>query len=134
MIGGIRMDFAKIKTIAVVGLSSNCARASNEVANYMQHCGFKIIPINPAEQEILGEKCYSDLLSVPEDIKIDVVDIFRRSDQVLPIVEQAITKKPAAIWMQLGVINEEAKDLAEKAGIEVIMDRCIKIDHMHSKH
>jgi predicted CoA-binding protein len=128
------VDFTKIKTIAVVGLSSNPARASYGVAYHMQQCGFKIIPINPAEQEIIGEKCYPDLLSIPGEIKIDVVDIFRRSDQVMPIVEQAIAKNPAVIWMQLGVINEEAKDLAEKAGIKVIMDRCIKIDHMHSKH
>ena len=127
------MDFLSIKTIAVVGLSSNPARASYDVADYLQHCGFKIIPINPSEEKILGEKCYPDLLSVPEDIKIDVVNIFRRSDQVLPIALQAITKKPVVIWMQEGVINEEAKVLAEKAGIEVIMDACIKKVHRRSQ-
>lgn len=123
------MDFSKIKNIAVVGLSSNCERASYRVADYLKKHGFNVIPVNPAETEILGEKVYPDLLSIPENIKLDVVDVFRRSEQVLPIVEQALARKPQVIWLQEGVINEEAKRLAEQAGIEVIMDQCIKKEH-----
>lgn len=124
------MDFSKIKTIAVVGLSSNPERASYEVAHYLKNKGFKIIPVNPSEKEILNEQCYEDLASIPKDIKVDVVDIFRRSDQVKPIVEQAIALQPQIIWMQEGVTNEEAKQLAEEAGIKVVMNTCIKKEHM----
>ena len=124
------MDFGNIKTIAIVGLSSNTARPSNGVASYLQKHGFRVIPVNPAEQEILGEKCYPDLLSIPAEINIDVVDIFRRSQDVLPIVEQAITRKPQYVFMQEGVINDEAAAIAEKAGIKVIMDKCIKKVHL----
>lgn len=124
------MDFNNIKTIAVVGLSSNTARPSHEVAKYLQKNGFRVIPVNPAEQEILGEKCYPDVQSIPAEIAIDVVDIFRRSEDVLPIVQQALSKNPKYVVLQEGVINEEAKELAEKAGIKVKMDKCIKKIHM----
>ena len=114
-------------TIAVVGLSPKPARPSHQVAQYMLQAGYTIIPVNPGHTEILGQPCYPDLLSVPHEI--DIVDIFRRSDQVLPVVQDAIAKKAKAIWMQEGVINVEAAQLAEEEGITVIMDRCIKIDH-----
>ena len=114
-------------TIAVVGLSPKPARPSHQVAQYMLQAGYTIIPVNPGHTEILGQPCYPDLLSVPQ--AIDIVDIFRRSEQVLPVVQGAIAKKAKTIWMQEGVINEEAAQLAESEGITVLMDRCIKIDH-----
>jgi predicted CoA-binding protein len=93
----------------------------------MLRSGYTIIPVNPGHSEILGQPCYPDLLSVPH--KVDIVNIFRRSDQVLPVVQDAIAKKAKVIWMQEGVVNEEAAQLAENEGIQVVMDRCIKVDH-----
>jgi predicted CoA-binding protein len=115
------------RTIAVVGLSSKRFRPSHGVAEYMQHAGYRIIPVNPLETRILGEPCYADLDSVPGPI--DIVDIFRRSEFVPEIVEAAIRKGAKAIWMQEGVIHEAAARRAEKAGLTVIMDRCILKDH-----
>ena len=115
------------RTIAVVGLSGKRYRPSYGVAEYLKRAGFRIIPVNPEETEVLGEKCYPDLDSVPE--AIDVVDIFRRSEFVPDIVEAAIRKGAKAIWMQEGVVNEEAARRAEAAGIVVAMDRCILKDH-----
>ena len=108
------------KTIAVVGLSNNPERDSFRVTSYMQSQGYRIIPVNPMIEEALGEKSYPDLKSVPEPI--DMVDVFRRSEQVPPVVEEAIEVGVKYIWMQDGVINEEAKAKAEAAGIPVIMD------------
>lgn len=114
--------------IAVVGLSPNPERPSNQVAQYLLAAGYRVIPINPGHRQILGQPCYPDLLSVPEHV--DIVDIFRRSEQVLPVVQDAITKKNVkVIWMQEGIINEEVAKLAEEHGLSVIMDRCIKVDH-----
>jgi len=113
--------------IAVVGLSPKPERPSNQVAQYMLTAGYRIIPVNPGHREILGQPCYPDLLSVPEDV--DIVNIFRRSEQVQPVVQDAITKKAKVIWMQAGIINEEAAKLAKDQGLLVIMDRCIKVDH-----
>ncbi len=115
------------RTIAVVGLSGKRYRPSYGVAEYLKRSGFRIIPINPDETEVLGEKCYPDLDSVPD--AIDVVDIFRRSEFVPEIVEAAIRKGAKAIWMQEGVVHEEAAQRAEAAGIAVAMDRCILKDH-----
>ena len=115
------------RTIAVVGLSSKRYRPSYGVAEYMQRAGYRIIPVNPHETEVLGEKCYPDVESVPEPI--DIVDIFRRSEFVPEIVEAAIRKGAKAIWMQEGVIHEEAARRAQEAGLEVVMDRCILKDH-----
>ena len=115
------------RTIAVVGLSSKRFRASYGVAEYMQRAGYRIIPVNPEETEVLGEKSYRDLDSVPE--AIDIVDIFRRSEFVPEIVEAAIRKGAKAIWMQEGVIHEEAARRAAEAGLDVVMDRCILKDH-----
>ena len=121
-------DILKNNTvIAVVGLSHKPDRPSHQVAQYMLTIGYKIIPINPGHNQILGQPCYPDLLSVPE--KIDIVNIFRRSEQVLPVVQDAITKKAKVIWMQEGIINVEAAKLAEEHNLSVIMDRCIKVDH-----
>ena len=114
-------------TIAVVGLSPKPERPSNQVAQYMLTTGYQIIPVNPGHRQILKQPCYPDLLSVPGNI--DIVNIFRRSEQVLPVVQDAITKKAKVIWMQKGIVNEEAAKLAKENGLLVIMDRCIKVDH-----
>ncbi len=114
-------------TIAVVGLSSKRFRPSFGVAEYMKRAGYRIIPVNPQESEIMGETSYADLDAVPDPI--DIVDIFRRSEHVPEIVEAAIRKGAKAIWMQEGVYHEEAACRAEAAGIAVLMDRCILKDH-----
>jgi uncharacterized protein len=116
-----------VRTIAVVGLSSKRYRPSYGVAEYLKLSGYRIIPVNPEETEVLGEKCYPDLDSVPGEI--DVVDIFRRSEFVPEIVEAAIRKGAKVVWMQEGVIHEEAASRAREAGLAVVMDRCILKDH-----
>src|SRR5262250_91889 len=118
---------SKTKTIAVVGLSDSPLRPSHGVSAYMQSQGYKIIPVNPQISEALGETSYVSLLEVPE--KIDVVDVFRRPEYVEEIVDQAIKLRIPAIWMQEGVINERAAEKARKAGIFVVMDRCILKEH-----
>ena len=118
----------KYKTIAVVGLSSSPYRASHGVSRYMQANGYRIIPVNPHESEVLGEKAYSSLDDVPEPFEI--VDIFRRPEYVPDIVEAAIRKGAKVIWMQESVIHEAAADRARQAGLEVVMDRCILKEHM----
>jgi uncharacterized protein len=115
------------RTIAVVGLSNKRYRPSYGVAEYMKSAGYRIIPVNPCEQEVLGEKAYAELASVPEHI--DIVDIFRKSEFVPEIVETAIRMGARAIWMQEGVIHEEAAARARAAGLEVVMDRCILKEH-----
>jgi predicted CoA-binding protein len=116
------------KTIAVVGLSDNPERTSYLIAQAMQAAGYKILPVNPKlKGPVLGENPYASLSEI--DQPVDIVNIFRRSEMVLPIVEEAVKIKPKAIWMQQGVINEEAARLAQEHGIMVIMDRCIKVDH-----
>ena len=115
------------RTIAVVGLSSRRFRPSYGVAEYMQRNGYRIIPVNPLIQSVLGEKSYPDLDSIPD--RVDIVDIFRRPEFVLEIVESAIRKGARAIWMQEGVVHEEAAARAAAAGLAVVMDRCILKDH-----
>ncbi|MGO9086887.1 MAG: CoA-binding protein [Candidatus Sulfotelmatobacter sp.] len=120
------------KTIAVVGLSDNPLRPSHGVAAYMQSHGYRIIPVNPQIEESLGEKAYASLLDIPEnDVreKIDIVDIFRRPEFVEEVVDQAIQLKVPAIWMQEDVIHEKAAEKARRAGIFVVMDRCILKEH-----
>ena len=117
----------RAKTIAVVGLSSNPLRPSHGVTAYMQSHGYRIIPVNPRIEESLGEKAYATLSDVPE--KIDIVDIFRRSEFVEVIVDEAIRLKVSAIWMQEDVIHEKAGEKARQAGIFVVMDRCILKEH-----
>lgn len=112
------------RTVAIVGLSSNPHRPSCRVASYLKSHGYRIFPVNPREKEILGQNSYPDLSSIPEHI--DVVDIFRRPEEVLPVVREAIKVKASAVWMQEGVINEEAAAEAKKAGLKVVMDRCMR--------
>jgi uncharacterized protein len=122
---------SRTKTIAVVGLSDNPMRPSHGVSAYMQSAGYKIIPVNPRIAEALGEKSYASLLEMPLEVaeKIDLVDVFRRPEFVDEIVEQAIQLKIAAIWLQEGVINERAAEKARKAGMFVVMDRCVLKEH-----
>ncbi len=114
-------------TIAVVGLSSHVWRPSYGVARYLQTAGYRVIPVNPNQTEVLGERAYARLEDVPE--KIDVVDIFRRSEFVMPIVESAIRMGAKAVWMQEGVADEEAAQRARAAGLKVVMDRCMLKEH-----
>jgi uncharacterized protein len=115
------------RTIAVVGLSHKRMRPSYSVSEYMQSAGYRIIPVNPAETEVLGEKAYPDLASIPEPV--DVVNVFRRSEFVGPIVDAAIRIGAKAVWMQEGVIDEVAAEKAKAAGLAVVMDRCILKEH-----
>ena len=115
------------KTIAVVGLSSRRFRPSYGVAQYLQSSGYRIIPVNPKEREVLGERCYARLEDVPE--RVDIVDIFRRSEFVPEIVESAIRVDARAVWMQEGVIHAEAAERARQAGLVVVMDLCILKEH-----
>ena len=115
------------KTIAVVGLSDRRMRPSYGVSQYMQSVGYRIIPVNPNISEVLGEKAYSRLEDVPEHI--DIVDVFRRSEYVPEIVESAIRVGAGAVWMQEGVVHEQAADRASQAGLAVVMDRCILKEH-----
>ena len=115
------------KTIAVVGLSPKPDRPSYRVASYLKEQGYRIIPVNAYASEILGETCYPDLRSIPE--QVDVVDIFRRSERVPAIVEEAIEIGAKAVWMQEGVINEEAATRAREAGLLVVMDKCMLKEH-----
>lgn len=115
------------KTIAVVGLSSKRYRASHGVSEYMQRSGYRIIPVNPEEREVLGEKAYPSLDDVPE--AVDIVDIFRRSEFVPEVVDAAIRKGAKVVWMQEGVIHEQAAAKARAAGLDVVMDRCILKEH-----
>ena len=117
----------QFKTIAVVGLSSNPSRASYEVTEYMQSVGYKIIPVNPNETEVLGEKSYARLEDVPE--KIEIVDVFRRAAEVPPVVESAIRVGAKVVWMQLGIENAEAAERARAAGLIVVEDACIRVEH-----
>ena len=123
----IREVLRDAKTIAVVGLSSRKFRASYGVSQYMQDQGYRIIPVNPNETEVLGEKAYATLEEVPE--KVDIVNVFRRSDQVMPAVEAAIRIGAKAVWMQEDVVDEEAAAKARAAGLFVVMDRCILKEH-----
>lgn len=114
-------------TIAVVGISDKPERPSFRVASYLQDRGYRIVPVNPRLTEVLGEEAYPDLLSIP--FEIDVVDIFRKSENVPPIVDSAIEKGARAVWMQEGVINEESALKAKKTGLDVIMDLCMLKEH-----
>jgi predicted CoA-binding protein len=115
------------KTIAIVGLSNNQLRASYFVGYYLKRHGYRVIPVNPREAEILGEKSYPSLLDVPEPI--DVVNVFRAPDALPGIARDAVAVKAGALWCQFGVINQEGSDIAEAGGLTVIVDRCIKVEH-----
>lgn len=123
----LRRVLRESRTIAVVGLSADWFRPSYFASKYMQEHGYRIIPVNPKYPEILGEQSYPDLASIPE--QVDIVDVFRKPADALPIAEQAIAIGARTLWLQIGVINEEAKRKAEEAGLTVIMDRCVKIEY-----
>ncbi len=120
-----------VKCIAVVGLSPKESRPSNMVARYLQQNGYKVVPVNPGQTEILGEPCYGTLKDIP--FAVDLVDIFRKAEAVPAIVDDAIEIGARYVWMQLGITHTEAAEKAESLGIEVIMDRCIKVDHQTLK-
>ena len=115
------------RTVAVVGLSNDPEKASNEVGSYLKEQGYRIIPVNPKYPEILGEKCYRSLRDIPE--KVDIVDVFRKSPDVPPIADDAIAIGAKVLWQQLGVRNEPAAAKARAAGLDTVMDRCVKIEH-----
>ena len=127
--GDIKKILSDSKTVAVVGISPREDRPSYIVASYLKAKGYRIIPVRPDGEEILGEKVYHSLTEIPQGIGVDVVDIFRRSEDVPPVVEEAIQRKARVVWMQEGVIHKEARQKAEKAGLKVVMDRCMKKDH-----
>lgn len=116
-----------LKNVAVVGMSKNAEKAAHYVPKYLQSQGYNIVPVNPTADEILERKCYPSLQEV--DQQIDIVDVFRPSDQVVPVVQEAIKKKPKVIWLQEGIHNPEAEDLARKAGIKIIFNRCMLAEH-----
>ena len=115
------------KTIASVGLSSNQQKESYWIVSYLKDQGYRVIPVNPTADEILGEKSYPDLESVPE--KIDVVQVFRKPEDVMPVVESAIKAGARVVWMQEGIVNEEAAQRAREAGLQVVMDACMRVTH-----
>jgi predicted CoA-binding protein len=117
------------KTIAVVGLSADRSKPSYTVAAYMQSNGYRIVPVNPKYSTVLNELCYASLLDIPSTISVDIVNIFRRPDAVAPIVEDAIRIRAKGIWMQEGIVNPAAAERALRAGLWVVMDRCLFRDH-----
>ncbi len=123
----IRRILGTARSVAVVGLSPNPLRASYFVAYYLQRHGFRIIPVNPQEREILGETCYPSLSAIP--FAVDVVDVFRRPEAVPPIAEEAVRIGAKALWLQFGVISPEGAAIAERGGLDVVMDRCLKVEH-----
>jgi len=116
-----------LKNVAVIGMSKNQEKAAHYVPKYLSQNGYNIMPVNPTADEILEKKCYPSVEDVPETI--DIVDVFRPSDQVLPVVQQAIKKKPKVIWLQEGIHNAEAEELARKEGIKVVFNRCMLAEH-----
>ena len=123
----LRRILRETRSIAVVGLSAHWYRPSYFAAKYMQDHGYRIFPVNPAYPEVLGEKCYASLSDIPEPV--DMVDCFRRSSEIVPIAADAIAIGARTLWMQLGVINEQAAAMARAAGLQVVMDRCVKIEY-----
>lgn len=122
------------RTIAVVGLSNKSDRDSFRVARYLQEHGYRVIPVNPALPEALGEPCYPDLATIPGDVTVDIVDIFRKPEFIPAIVDEAIARGAATVWMQLGLAHNTAAEKARAAGLHVVMDRCIKVEHAHHAH
>jgi uncharacterized protein len=122
----------KYKTIAVVGLSSDAMRPSHGVAQYLQGSGYRIIPVNPNESEVLGEKSYARVEDVPE--KVEIVDIFRRPEDVPPAVNSAIRAGAKVVWMQLGIEHQAAAEKARAAGLTVVMDACLLVEHKRRRH
>jgi len=119
--------FYELKNIAVVGMSKNPEKAAHYVPKYLAEKGYNIIPVNPTADEILGKKSYSELSDIPEHV--DIVDVFRPSDQVMSVIDEAIKLNPKVIWLQEGIHNAEAESLAQKGGIEVVFNRCMLAEH-----
>jgi len=126
-ISTLRRILRDCRTIAVVGLSAEWHRPSFFAAKYLQQHGYRIVPVNPRYPEILGERCYPSLADIPH--RVDMVDVFRRTEDVLPIAEQAIAIGARCLWQQIGVKNLAAADLSRQAGLDAVMDRCVKIEH-----
>jgi predicted CoA-binding protein len=125
--GRLRRILGQSRRVAVVGLSMDEMRPSYFAAKYMQDHGYEIVPVNPNYAEILGRKCYATLQDIPGPV--DIVDLFQRAERVMPFVEQAIRIGARVVWMQLGIVNEAAAEKARAAGLEVVMDRCVKIEY-----
>ncbi len=123
----LRRILKECRTIAVVGLSANWYRPSYFAAKYMMEHGYRIIPVNPQYPEVLGQKCYPALAAIPE--KVDIVDCFQRTERIMPLAEEAIAIGAKVFWQQIGVINEEADRRVRAAGLDSVMDRCVKIEH-----
>ena len=121
---------ARTRTIAVVGISNKPDRDSYRVAEYLQRHGYRIVPVNPAVQEVLGARSYPDLGAIPPDVAIDVVDIFRKPEFIPAVVDGAIARGARVVWMQLGLAHNAAAEKARAAGLAVVMDRCLKVEHM----
>jgi uncharacterized protein len=126
-ISGLRRILAQTRTIAVVGLSANWYRPSYFAAKYMQDHGYRIIPVNPTYTEVLGERCYPTIAAIPGSV--DMVDCFRKPGEIPPLAREAVAKGAKVLWMQLGIRNDEAARIASDAGLDVVMDRCMKIEH-----
>lgn len=120
-------DILSLKKVVVIGMSKNSQKAAHFVPKYLFDNGYDITPVNPTSEEILGKKCYNSISEI--NAEIEIVDIFRPSDQVLPFVQEAIKKKPKVIWLQEGIHNSEAEELARKEGIKVIFNRCMLAEH-----
>jgi len=132
----VKEILTKYRTVAVVGLSRDPSKDSYSVAEYLQSQGFRVMPVNPTADEILGEKCYKSLLNMPADVQrtVEIVDVFRPSSETPAIVEQAVRlkelyDKPYVVWMQLGIVNEQAAEMARQAGITVVMNRCMRQEY-----
>jgi predicted CoA-binding protein len=117
------------RTIAVVGISPRSERDSNRVARYLREHGYRIVPVNPGIDEVLGERCYPELAAVPSEVAIDIVDVFRRAEFVPEIVAQAIARGVGAVWLQLGIVDHVSAAAARRAGVAAVMDLCIKVEH-----
>jgi predicted CoA-binding protein len=126
-IAGLRRILLRSRTLAVVGLSAQWHRPSYFAAKYMRDHGYRILPVNPRYDEVLGQRCYPDLKSVPE--AVDIVDCFRKADEIPAIADDAIAIGAKVLWMQLGIVNHEAAQRASAAGLDVVMNRCVKIEH-----
>jgi predicted CoA-binding protein len=126
-IGGLRRILTRYRTLAVVGLSANWYRPSYFAAKYMQDHGYRVIPVNPTYREVLGQPCYPDLATIPEPV--DIVDCFRKPGEMPGLARDAVTIGAKVLWMQLGIRNDEAAAIATEHGLEVVMNRCVKIEH-----
>jgi predicted CoA-binding protein len=125
----LRSILRDVKTIAVVGLSSKPHRDSHGVARYLQQAGYRIVPVNPKESEVLGERAYSTLADIPSDVEIDVVDVFRRAEDTPPVARAAADRGAKVLWLQDGIVNDESRAIAEGAGLTVVMGTCMMREH-----